>query len=131
MRLFHFGVIKSIARRGQAPLAILSKQTPLSTPSGQPKPVNEAEAKHAADRPRREVSKFLGPPRNRAGTGDLLSLPVAPRVHEALEFLAVLCVAKIFHILGEFLLGGDEPLAFFLETRKFCGTPLIKSTVAC
>jgi hypothetical protein len=131
MRLFHSGVIKSIARRGQAPLAILSKQTSLSATRGQPKPVNEAEAEHAADRPRREVSMFLGPSRNRGGKRDLLSLPVAPRVHEALEFLAVLCVAKIFHILGEFPLGGDEPLAFFLKMRKFRGTPLIKSTIAC
>jgi hypothetical protein len=36
----------------------------------------------------------------------LASLPVAPLVHEALEFLAILCVAEIFHVVRELALGG-------------------------
>ncbi len=40
----------------------------------------------------------------------LACLPVAPLVHEALKFLAVPGVAKIFHIIREFTLGGGEPL---------------------
>jgi hypothetical protein len=38
-------------------------------------------------------------------------LPVAPLSHEALEFLAILGVAEIFHVVREFALGGGEPFA--------------------
>ena len=44
----------------------------------------------------------------------LACLLAAPLVHEALEFLTVPGVTKIFHIFREFTLGGGEPLALFL-----------------
>jgi len=58
------------------------------------------------------------------------SLPVAPLVHKALEFLAILGVAEIFHIVRELALGGGEPSVLFLEPRELGGAPLVESAVS-
>src|SRR5580704_3686243 len=60
----------------------------------------------------------------------LASLPVAPLVHKALEFLAILGVAEIFHVVSEFALGGGEPFALFLEPGELGGAPLVESAIA-
>jgi hypothetical protein len=57
-------------------------------------------------------------------------LPVAPLVHEALEFLSILGVAEIFHVVREFALGGGEPFALFLEPREFGGAPIVESAIS-
>src|ERR1700732_875230 len=60
----------------------------------------------------------------------LASLPVAPLVHEPLEFLAILGVTEIFHVVREFALGGGEPFALFFEPREFGGAPLVESAIS-
>jgi hypothetical protein len=53
--------------------------------------------------------------KTRVLTLTLVSLPVAPLVHEALEFLAILGVAEIFQIVRELAFSGGEPFVLFLE----------------
>ena len=83
--------------------------------------------RHRRPRPRAPRRRGNGGSRARpysrkASARSLASSPVAPLVHEALEFLAILGVAALFHV-GEFALGGGEPFALFLEPRlprPFC-----------
>jgi hypothetical protein len=57
-------------------------------------------------------------------------LLVSMLVHEPLELLAILCVAKIFHEFREFALGGDELLAFFFQPCEFSCAPFVESVIS-
>ncbi len=56
--------------------------------------------------------------------------PRAPCIHEAVELLAVLGAAQIFHELGEFALGGEKLLALLLEAGEFGLAPFVEGEIA-